>query len=204
MNIWLATFNPGKIREFQSLFDPKQFNFQIAKDVSSYSAPAEDGQTFEDNAKIKAESLFAVLNSKEVVISEDSGLVVEGLNNYPGIFSARYAGPTATDLQNNDKVLKMLKLRSPNNRKAKFVSCIYLKSPEFEICTLGEVQGEISMSMKGQTGFGYDPIFIPEGYSQTMSELGLAVKNKISHRKKSVQMLKDQLIDKRPDWFNIG
>lgn len=201
MKIWLATFNPGKIREFQNLFDPKFFNFQIARDVPSYSAPEEDGETFEANAKIKAESLFAVLNNNEVVIAEDSGLVVEGLSGYPGVHSARYAGLKATDLQNNDKVLKMLKLRSPTHRKAKFVSCIYLKAPGFEICTQGEVTGDIAMSMKGTTGFGYDPIFIPEGYNQTMAELGLAIKNKISHRKKATQALKDLLIDKHPEWF---
>lgn len=202
MKIWLATFNPGKIREFQTLFDPKFFNFQIAREIPNYSAPEEDGETFEANAKIKGESLFAILNYKDVVIAEDSGLVVDGLNGYPGIFSARYAGPTATDLQNNDKVLKMLKLRSPNNRKAKFVSCVFLKAPDFELCAQAEVQGEISLNMKGNSGFGYDPIFIPEGYTQTIAELGLAIKNKISHRKKATEQLKDQLMLKCPQWFN--
>lgn len=199
--IWLATFNPGKIREFESLFDPKLFKFKIAKDVPSYSPPDETDTTFLENAKLKAESLYAVLNSSEPVIAEDSGLVVEGLNGYPGIYSARYAGDKASDAQNCDKVLKMVKMRTPTMRKAKFVSCIYFKGPDFELHTMGEVHGEIAITPKGTTGFGYDPIFIPEGYNQTMSELGLAIKNKISHRKIAVQSLKQALQEKSPEWF---
>jgi XTP/dITP diphosphohydrolase len=202
MNFWLATFNPGKIREFESLFDPKIFKFKIAREVASYSAPEETGTTFLENAKLKAESLFAVLNNAEPVIAEDSGLVIEGLNNYPGVFSARYAGDSASDAQNSDKVLKMLKIRSPNLRTAKFVSCIYFKCAEFELHTFGEVTGKIAMGPRGSTGFGYDPIFIPDGYDQTMAELGLAVKNKISHRKKAVQSFKEALLEKAPHWFN--
>lgn len=202
MTFWLATFNPGKIREFESLFDPKIFKFKIARDVASYSAPDETGTTFLENAKLKAESLFAVLNNAEPVIAEDSGLVVEGLNNYPGVFSARYAGDSASDAQNSDKVLKMLKIRSPNMRTAKFVSCLYFKSKDFELHTMGEVTGKIAMGPRGSAGFGYDPIFIPDGYEQTMAELGLALKNKISHRKKAVQSFKEALLEKAPHWFN--
>jgi XTP/dITP diphosphohydrolase len=202
MKIWLATFNPGKIREFETLFNKKFFEFKIARDIKSYSPPAETGETFFDNAKIKADSLFEMLNRNEIVIADDSGLCVEGLNNFPGIFSARYAGEKATDLQNNDKVLKMVKLRTPTNRKAKFISQIYIKTPEFEFSAQGELMGTISQSIKGSSGFGYDPIFIPDGYEQTMAELGLAIKNKISHRKKSVQALKDYLVLHKPGWFN--
>lgn len=201
MNFWLATFNTGKVREFESLFDPKLFNFKLAKDVRNYTAPDETGTTFEENAKIKADSLYAVLNNDEPVIAEDSGLIVEGLNGYPGIFSARYAGEKASDLQNCDKVLKMLKIRSPNMRKAKFVSCLYFKSKDFELHTWGEVEGNISLAPHMKSGFGYDPIFIPEGYKVTMSELGPAIKNKISHRKKAVQSLKVALMEKSPEWF---
>lgn len=200
--IWLATFNSGKIREFESLFDPKFFKFKIAKELANYSAPEETGSTFLENAKIKADSLYSVLNNQQPVIAEDSGLVVEGLNGFPGIFSARYAGDKASDAQNCDKVLKMVKIRTPQMRKAKFVSCLYFKGPDFELHTQGEVHGEISISPKGASGFGYDPIFIPEGYSQTMAELGLAVKNKISHRKLAVQSMKQALQEKSPDWFN--
>ncbi len=198
---WLATFNSGKIREFEILFDPLLFKFKIARDVPNYSAPDETGTTFLENAKIKAESLYAVLNNSEPVIAEDSGLVVEGLNGFPGIFSARYAGDKASDAQNCDKVLKMVKIRTPLARKAKFVSCLYFKGPDFEISTIGEVHGEISMGPKGASGFGYDPIFIPEGYDKTMAELGLAIKNKISHRKLATQSLKQALMEKYPEWF---
>jgi XTP/dITP diphosphohydrolase len=200
--IWLATFNSGKIREFQTLFDPKHFNFKIAKELANYSAPEETGTTFLENAKLKADSLYSVLNTQQAVIAEDSGLVVEGLNGFPGIFSARYAGDKASDAQNCDKVLKMVKIRTPQMRKAKFVSCLYFKGPDFELHAQGEVHGEISISPRGASGFGYDPIFIPEGYTQTMAELGLAVKNKISHRKLAAQTLKQALLEKSPEWFN--
>lgn len=201
MTFWLATFNHGKIKEFESLFDPKFFQFKLAKDAIGYSPPAETGATFIENAKIKAEALFAVINEVAPVLAEDSGLVVEGLGGYPGVFSARYAGDNASDAQNCDKVLKMLKIRSPLNRKAKFVSCIYFKSKDLEFHVQGEVQGTIAQGFRGTSGFGYDPIFIPEGYEQTMSELGLATKNKISHRKKTVQALKEILNDKHSEWF---
>lgn len=201
MNIWLATFNPGKIREFEALFDPNFFQFRIAKSVENYTAPEENGTSFKDNAKIKADSLYAVLNTQEPVIAEDSGLVVEGLNGYPGVFSARYAGDNASDIQNSDKVLKMVKIRTPKMRKAKFISCIYFKSKDYELHTIGEVHGQIAISPKGSTGFGYDPIFIPDGYEQTMAELGLAIKNKISHRRNAVQLLKLALQEKSPEWF---
>lgn len=200
--IWLATFNSGKIREFESLFDPQHFKFKIAKELPNYSAPEETGTTFLENAKLKAVSLYSVLNTQQAVIAEDSGLVVEGLNGFPGIFSARYAGDKASDAQNCDKVLKMVKIRTPQMRKAKFVSCLYFKGPDFELHAQGEVHGEISISPKGAYGFGYDPIFIPEGYDQTMAELGLAVKNKISHRKLAVQSLKQALQEKSPQWFD--
>ncbi len=202
MKFWLATFNSGKTREFETLFETSLFQFITAKDVTNYSAPEETGTTFLENAKIKASSLYAVLNNQEPVISEDSGLVVEGLNGYPGIFSARYAGDNASDVQNNDKVLKMVKIRTPKMRRAKFVSCIYFKSNDFELHTVGEVSGSIAMGPKGENGFGYDPIFIPDGYDQTLAELGFAVKNKISHRRNAVHSLKLALLEKSPEWFN--
>lgn len=201
MKIWLATFNHGKIKEFETLFDPKIFQFTIAQEAKGYSPPDETGATFLENAKIKADSLFAVINESAPVIAEDSGLVVEGLGGYPGVFSARYAGPNSSDAQNTDKVLKMMKIRTPLNRKAKFVSCIYFKSKDHEFHAFGETEGTIAQGFRGSAGFGYDPVFIPDGYEQTMAELGLAVKNKISHRKKAVQSLKDILTEKAPELF---
>ena len=120
--------------------------------------------------------------------------MVDGLEGYPGIFSARYAGDNAGDSENVAKVLKMLGLRSPQNRKAKMVSCIVAISPSGEeyVCE-GTVEGEISKKVSGSEGFGYDVCFIPEGESKTFAELGMAFKNKTSHRARAIFKLKEVL-----------
>lgn len=189
--LWIASFNPGKVTEFKKIFTDQ--DIKLASDVSGYDSPDETGDSFEANAKIKANSLFKVLKQTEWVLAEDSGIMVDGLGGLPGVHSARYAGENASDILNNDKVLKMLKLRSPLNRKAKFVSCIYIKGPDTEFAVFGEVSGKIALGPKGKEGFGYDPIFIPEGFEQTMAELGISMKNKISHRAQACKALKEKL-----------
>ncbi len=191
--LWIASFNPGKLTEFKRLFEQQNFDLRLAKDIAGYESPEETGDTFETNAKIKAYSLFKILRQEEWVLAEDSGIMVDGLGGLPGVHSARYAGPKASDLLNNDKLLKMLKLRSPLNRKAKYVSCIYIKSPDVEFSVFGELEGQIAHSAKGKEGFGYDPIFIPTGYDKTMAELGMGIKNQISHRQKACAALKTEL-----------
>ncbi|MCO5113314.1 MAG: RdgB/HAM1 family non-canonical purine NTP pyrophosphatase [Bdellovibrionaceae bacterium] len=191
--LWIASFNPGKLTEFRRLFEQQSFDLRLAKDIAGYESPEETGDTFEANAKIKAYSLFKILRQEEWVLAEDSGIMVEGLGGLPGVHSARYAGPKASDLLNNDKLLKMLKLRSPLNRKAKYVSYIYIKSPDVEFSVFGELEGQIAHSAKGKEGFGYDPIFIPTGFDKTMAELGMGIKNQISHRQKACTALKTEL-----------
>lgn len=191
--LWIASFNPGKLGEFKRLFEKQNFNIRLAKEIAGYEPPPETGTTFEENARLKAYSLFKILRQEEWVLAEDSGIMVDGLGGLPGVHSARYAGPHASDLLNNDKLLKMLKLRSALNRKAKYVSCIYIKSPEVEFSVFGELDGNIAQSAKGKDGFGYDPIFIPEGYDKTLAELGLGIKNQISHRQKACSALKNEL-----------
>lgn len=193
-SLWIASFNPGKLVEFEKLFAQEKLEIKLAKEIAGYDSPDETGDSFEGNAKIKAHSLFKVLKMQNWVLAEDSGLMVEGLGGLPGIHSARYAGPKASDTLNNDKLLKMLKLRSPLNRAAKFVSCIYFKSPEHEFHVFGELPGQIAQTAKGRGGFGYDPVFIPEGYEQTLSELGMGIKNQISHRHKAFILLKEELL----------
>lgn len=191
--LWIASFNPGKLTEFKRLFADQPFEIKLAKDIPGYQSPAETGESFEANAKIKALSLFKILRQEEWVLAEDSGIMADGLGGIPGVHSARYAGPNASDLLNNDKLLKMIKLRSPLNRKAQYVSCLYLKSPDMEFSVSAELHGQISLSAKGKDGFGYDPIFIPEGYDKTLAELGLGIKNQISHRQKACLAFKQEL-----------
>ncbi|MES2768812.1 MAG: RdgB/HAM1 family non-canonical purine NTP pyrophosphatase [Bdellovibrionota bacterium] len=187
MEIWVATGNAGKVKEFKELLVGHQV-FSI-QDMKSYSAPPENGKTFEENATIKAKS-FKAIKPGLWVLGEDSGIEVEGLGNMPGIFSARYAGDNARDVENTSKILKMLNIRSPGNRKAQFRSVIIAFDPQgvqykFE----GILKGEIAKDMRGTNGFGYDSIFVPEGSTQTLAEITVIEKNKISHRFQAVNQL---------------
>lgn len=186
--LWVATGNQGKLREFERLLADK-FIVKSIKDLPTFSARPEDGKTFIENARIKAKTLRGIKNSHWVV-GEDSGIEVEALNNLPGIHSARYAGDHAKDTENCLKVLKMLTLKMAVNRKAKFKSTLVVYSPTGEEHIFeGDLNGEISKNMKGTDGFGYDSIFIPEGETKTLAELGLAVKNKLSHRAKAIEKM---------------
>lgn len=182
--LWIATGNKGKLSEFKILFD-KEFPgiklFSIA-DLTVFSAPPENGTTFLENARIKAKSVRSIKNNAWV-LGEDSGLEVEGLGNLPGIHSARYAGPHARDSENVAKLLKMMQIRNVPTRKAKFVCSMVVYTPTGEELNFaGELTGTIAKAPMGQMGFGYDPVFIPEGETKTLSELGLAYKNAKSHR----------------------
>lgn len=182
--LWIATGNKGKISEFKILLnrDIPALPIKTTLDLPTYTSPDENGQTFLDNARIKARSLKA-MKPEAWVMADDSGLEVEALGNLPGIHSARYAGPKAQDRENIAKLLKMMQIRAVTNRSAKFVCCVVLLSPENqEFVFTGEMRGDISKTPAGQMGFGYDPVFIPEGEKQSMAELGPGFKNKRSHR----------------------
>jgi XTP/dITP diphosphohydrolase len=192
MELWVATGNQGKLNEFKMLLNKLVgvgLNLHAQSELPVFSPPPENGDSFLANARIKARALKAV-KPGVWVMADDSGLMVEGLNGLPGIHSARYAGPKAQDLENIAKLLKMMTLRPMANRKASFVCSIVAYDPQGnEHVFEGRLEGEIAKSMKGTAGFGYDPVFIPAGETKTLSELGLAHKNKISHRAKAAQML---------------
>jgi len=193
MELWFASFNSGKLKELKNLFMGKDFDLHSASELTYYSAPPETGNSFEENAKIKARSLRA-LKPNTWVMAEDSGLEVTGLNNLPGIHSARYAGPKARDAENTAKLLKMLSLKSANNREAQFKCSLVVITPEGQEKTYeGVLKGEIAKQMKGTQGFGYDNVFIPEGETQTLAELGLAFKNKCSHRSQAIKKFLQEL-----------
>lgn len=191
MDIWVATGNAGKVKEFKELLAPHQI-FSI-HDMKSYSSPPENGKTFEENARIKSKS-FKSIKPGFWVIGEDSGIEVEGLGDMPGIFSARYAGENARDVENTSKVLKMLNIRSPGNRKAQFRCVMIAHDPQgVEHKFEGILKGEIAKDMRGVNGFGYDSIFIPEGSTQTLAEITTLEKNKISHRSQAVKQFLEKL-----------
>jgi XTP/dITP diphosphohydrolase len=186
--LWVATTNPGKILEFRNILHGIAEVHSLSE-LKVYTPPPETGASFEENARIKAKSLRAVL-SEHWIVADDSGLEVEGLGGLPGIHSARYAGEHARDSENVAKLLKMLKIRSPNQRAAQFRCVLVAYSPAGqERVVEGVVKGQISQKVSGTSGFGYDPIFVPENENKTFAELGPAFKNRVSHRAQAIREL---------------
>jgi XTP/dITP diphosphohydrolase len=186
IDLLLATRNRHKTREFSQLLGP---NFTLRDLTSEHDLPEilETGRTFEENAVIKAIGISKIFPD-EIVIGDDSGLEVKSLEGAPGIFSARYAGEKASDRRNVEKLLR--ELQGMPERSARFRCVIALaKNGELITTVAGEVAGTITKSPRGENGFGYDPIFIPEGFEETFAELRSDTKNAISHRAKAVAEL---------------
>ena len=177
LEIVFASQNEHKIKEVNEITTP--FNV-VAKAPNEGFSPIEDAQTFEENSLIKAKEAVRVeKQGRKFFLADDSGLEIEALNNEPGIYSARYAQTPEARIQ---KVLDNLK--DKENRNARFVCAMTLLDENGEILfkTKGICKGKISLEPKGENGFGYDPIFIPEGYDVSMAELSEETKNIISHR----------------------
>ena len=192
MTIWIATRNKEKAKEFKLLLPNYQLHF--LKNIKGYKAPEETGSSFEENARIKAQVLKKY-KPKEWVVGEDSGLVVPALNNDPGIYSARYAGPHATDEENLNLLLKNMKPLKEEKRYAFFISHIFAFSPTGKEYSIeGKIEGSISHKpLKGHEGFGYDPVFIPKNENQSIAQLGLEYKNRYSHRAQAIQLFSKQV-----------
>jgi XTP/dITP diphosphohydrolase len=188
MRLVLGTKNPGKIREItQILSDIELLTFR----EQPFSDVPEDGETFEENARRKAQEIF--YETRLPVLAEDSGLEVEALQGAPGVHSARFAGETKDDRANIEKLLDVLK--NVTDRRARFrcVAVLYLADGQ-EFLSEGTLSGWIALEPRGTAGFGYDPIFIPEGYQHTLGELGTETKNQISHRRRAIEGLRAQII----------
>lgn len=177
--ILIATKNKGKLNDIKEIF--KDLNVQIISFLDFENSPdvEETGKTFEENARLKAKVCFEHYGIP--AIGDDSGLVVEQLNGEPGIYSARYAGEKANDSLNNEKLIKAIQ-KFPEPHRAKFVCVASYYDGNHFISTYGEVNGRVITETKGKNGFGYDPLFIPNGYDKTFAELSHEEKNKISHR----------------------
>jgi XTP/dITP diphosphohydrolase len=182
----LASKNKGKIKEVKKIFEVINFELISLIDLNDLSEIDETGNTFEENAKIKATEVFN--KYKIPSISDDSGLSVEQLYGAPGVFSARYAGKGANDEDNNRKLIRELeKFNEPHH--ARYICyAVYFDGKNYKVAD-GEVKGTIIKTPRGDNGFGYDPFFIPLGYNRTMAELSLDEKNKISHRSKAFKNL---------------
>jgi len=190
LKVLIATKNKGKILEFNSLLKDLDIEV-IGLDQCGVNVPSidEDGQTYEENALKKARTMHQLTGL--AVIADDSGLEVDSLQARPGIFSARFAGTLASDKENNQKLLTLLE-GSPD-RKARFKAAIVLVDNGIEKVFTGTIRGTIAAHSSGSEGFGYDPVFIPEGYTQTFAEIGIHIKNKISHRARAMEKLKNYL-----------
>ncbi len=180
-----ATNNNHKLEEVSAILG-NQIELLSLNDINCHTDIPETADTLEGNALLKSSFIFN--NYGLNCFADDTGLEVEALNGAPGVYSARYAGGEGHDAQAN--MLKLLhELEGKTNRKAQFRTAISLILDEKEYLFEGVIKGEIIEEKRGETGFGYDPIFKPEGYEQTFAELGSAVKNQISHRALAVQQL---------------
>lgn len=188
--IVIATGNKGKINDFKHIFNNHKV-IGIKELIEDFDVE-ETGTTFEANAVLKSEHACKLLN--KIVISDDSGLEVEALNNAPGVYSARYSGPDATDESNLDLVLQQME--GETDRKARFVCVIAVSIPGETTKTFrGEVEGELLTERRGNNGFGYDPIFYVPSLGKTTAELTSEEKAQISHRGKAIeQLLQSQII----------
>lgn len=184
MQLWVATGNEGKLKEIKMILEPKIPNIILRhqNELKAFTPRPEDGKTYIENARIKAKTLKSVKNT-DWVLGEDSGIEVIGLGSLPGIHSARYAGPHARDSENIAKMLKMMTIRNVSDRKARFYCSVIVYTPDHQEWTFdGEMWGTISKLPQGTHGFGYDSIFIPDGQTQTLAELGPGYKLNHSHR----------------------
>jgi XTP/dITP diphosphohydrolase len=193
MRVVLATANVGKQRELAELLAPVRLELVLARELGIESAP-ETGDSFEANAEQKAR--FVAQRSGLPALADDSGLEVDALDGRPGIYSARYAGPAASDTDNNARLLSELAGVPPERRSARY-RCVlaFVRAAEDREALLGHGawEGRIAQAPAGRGGFGYDPLFIPEGYRQTVAELEPALKQAVSHRARAARALMAQL-----------
>ena len=186
INLIFATSNQNKVLEIQKIL-PKKFNIKSLKDLNYFEDVPENETTIEGNAIFKAKYIYEKFNIN--VFADDTGLEVEALNGEPGVHSARYAGKTRNSEKNIKKLLKNLK--NIKNRNARFKTVIALIMDNKLHTFSGIVEGYILDSPKGNNGFGYDPIFCPNGFDKSFAELTLKEKNLISHRSFAMKKLID-------------
>ena len=199
MKFVLSSHNHGKLNEIRKILKPLEIEVYTPKELGfEMQDPEETGKTFKENAKIKALSAYNLTHLP--TIADDSGLEVDALEGKPGIYSARFAGENATDLQNTQKLLLELQNVPTPKRTARYVCyicCILPNGKEF--FTKANVNGIISTTQKGSHGFGYDNVFIFDG-TNTFAQIPIEIKNKISHRAKAL----NSLYKKLKSYINLG
>lgn len=193
----LASNNSHKLDEIRALMADKFDKVCSLSDMDIHTDIDETGTTFEENAFIKAQTIFDMLGGRYAVIADDSGLCVEALGGAPGVYSARYAGEPCDDGKNNRLLLRNLHEREslfPKNRRAYFASVVAAVLPDGrKLSGEGRVYGEVLDEYRGTGGFGYDPLFYCEELGKTFAEASMAEKNTVSHRARALAALKEKL-----------
>lgn len=190
--IVLATRNKHKIEEIKTILADLGLEILTLNDFPDVPLLKEEGSTFSENSAQKAQTVFR--HTKIPALADDSGLEVFYLHGKPGVLSARYAGDGATDEKNNEKLLAEMRGVAPRRRRAQFRAVLALVGNEYGETAEGICEGKLAESPRGTNGFGYDPIFIPDGFARTYAELAAEEKNKISHRSKALAKMKEILL----------
>lgn len=191
MRIILASNNRNKLQEMQSLLSDLGVELISQREAGCCFVAEETGSTFEENSWIKAAAVTRATG--QIALADDSGLMVDALDGAPGVYSARFTGKHEdTDAQRCLFLLK--KLEGVEDRRAKFVCCITCTFPDGDVLrSRGECPGVIALAPRGNGGFGYDPVFIPDGFDLTMAELSPGQKNEIAHRGRAIRLFKEEL-----------
>ncbi len=189
--IILATKNLNKVKEFKEIFSEYDYEVLSLLDLSYPFLIDENGDSFSSNSYIKAKAIYDYY--KLPVIADDSGLSVDALDGLPGIYSHRFSGRSASDIDNTHKVISMLKDMGLTESNAHFTCAITYMDSEKTITKEGYIYGKVILAPKGSNGFGYDPIFYLDEYKKTLAELPESIKNKISHRYNALLKLKEVL-----------
>ena len=187
----LATHNPGKIREIRAILGSLPVNVISLLDGLDVPEVMEDGATFRSNALKKARAVFQATGIP--TLADDSGLEVRGLHMRPGVHSARFAGEPVSYAANNNKLLAEMRNIRGVGRRARFRCVVAFVAEEIEKTAEGSCEGTIISELRGQEGFGYDPLFVPLGYDATFAELPASVKNRMSHRARALEKIKSIL-----------
>ncbi len=189
MKLVLATSNKGKVREIKALCEDYEV-IPYSELIQEFEI-VEDGDTFKENALIKARVVFKALKDKDVIVlADDSGISVDILDGKPGIYSARHAGADATDKDNLYKLIDDIKAKGVESSPAHYTAAIAIVTKNGEQCVHGWMYGTAHNKAVGDGGFGYDPMFIPLGYDKTLGELDDEIKKKLSHRAKALSLAK--------------
>lgn len=198
-SIILATSNRGKVKEISEIFS----DYEVIPYTQLIEAMPieEDASTFKENALIKARAIYQELGSEgRIVMADDSGISVAVLGGMPGVCSARFAGEGAGDADNRAKMVEALKIQGVKTSPAFYTAAIAIMACGVEYTVHGWMHGTVTIDPRGEGGFGYDPLFIPSGYTQTLGELPVATKQKISHRAKALELaapIIDMLMQRR-------